>query len=168
MILTKSALRTALFFLLPLLAAAAGEAMPENYTVTPVGTINKTPRGDVIEIFPKYRDALTGLERFSHVIVFYWFDRNDTPEKRAVLRVHPRRDPANPLTGVFATRAPVRPNLIGFCVRKIISIGEGRITVEKTDALDRTPVIDLKPYIPKGDCVPDATLPSWVERHARE
>jgi tRNA-Thr(GGU) m(6)t(6)A37 methyltransferase TsaA len=156
--------RIVLISLLLLLATGAEEVMSENYTITPVGKIVKTSKWDVIEIYPKYRKALLGLDGFSHVIVLYWFDRNDTPEKRAELRVYPRRDPANPLRGVFATRAPVRPNLIAFDVCKIVSVKDSRITVEKTDAWDGTPVIDLKPYIPRSDCVPGAVVPPWVGR----
>jgi tRNA (adenine37-N6)-methyltransferase len=164
MITMKSAPCIALLSLLLLLATGADEVMSENYTITPVGKIVKTSRWDVIEIYPKYRKALLGLDGFSHVIVLYWFDQNDTPEKRAKLRVYPRRDPTNPLRGVFATRAPVRPNLIAFDVCKIVSVKDTRITVEKTDALDGTPVVDLKPYIPRSDCVSGAVVPPWVGR----
>ena len=69
-------------------------------------------------------------------------EKNDTFEKRRVLRVHPRKDPSNPLTGVFATHSPQRPNLIGLTVCKIISIYDNIIKIEDIDALDDSPVID--------------------------
>ena len=75
-----------------------------------------------MELRPELAPALDGLTGFSHVWVFYWFHENDRPEERATLKVHPRRDPANPLTGVFATRAPVRPNLIGFTCGRIVGV----------------------------------------------
>ncbi len=136
--------------------------MSENYFVYPIGIVLKSDGPTVLEIFPAYQEALLGLDGFSHVIVFYWFDRSDTPEKRAILKVHPRRDKRKPLRGVFATRSPVRPNLIGFSVCKIESVEAGRLIVDKIDAFDETPVIDLKPYIPRSDCVPDASVPGWV------
>lgn len=65
----------------------------------------------MVRLDPRVRDGLLGLEQWSPIWVFHWFDRNDTPAKRSVLQVHPRGNPDNPLTGVFATRSPVRPNL---------------------------------------------------------
>jgi len=142
---------------------AGAEAVPQTYSIYPVGTVSKTDNRTVLEILPAYHDALLGLKTFSHAIVLYWFDRNDEPSKRAILQVHPRADKRNPLRGVFATRAPVRPNLIGFSVCKILSIEDGKIVVDEIDALDRTPIIDIKPYIPQSDCVPGSSTPSWVK-----
>jgi tRNA-Thr(GGU) m(6)t(6)A37 methyltransferase TsaA len=95
--------------------------------------------------------------------VLYWFHENDRPEERAILQVHPRRNPANPLTGVFATRAPVRPNLIGFTCCRIISVKKNILEVEGLDAREGSPVLDLKPYIPGSDALPDAKVPGWVK-----
>jgi tRNA (Thr-GGU) A37 N-methylase len=78
--------------------------------------------------------------------------------------VHPRRDPANPLTGVFACRAPERPNLIGLTACRIVKITGNIVEVAGLDARDGTPIVDLKPYIPKGDVIPEATTPEWVQR----
>jgi tRNA (adenine37-N6)-methyltransferase len=136
--------------------------MSEVYSVYPVGKVIKSDGQTVIEILPAYREALQGLDGFSHVMIFYWFDQSDTPDKRATLKVHPRRDESKPLTGVFATRSPRRPNLIGLSVCKIQSIRGERIVVDGIDAFDQTPVIDLKPYIPRSDCIPDASVPHWV------
>ncbi|MEW6532518.1 MAG: tRNA (N6-threonylcarbamoyladenosine(37)-N6)-methyltransferase TrmO [Thermodesulfobacteriota bacterium] len=137
-------------------------AMSSEYRIYPVGEVQKKRGTTVLKIHEPFRDALLGLDRFSHVIVFFWFDRNDTPEKRRILQVHPRRDARNPLTGVFATRSPVRPNLIGHSIAKIKSIKDGSIMVDEIDAFDGTPIIDLKPYIPAGDSIPGATVPEWV------
>ena len=101
-----------------------------------------------LEIYPEYGPALTGLKEFSHLWVFYWFHGNDKPEERRTLQVHPRRDPANPLTGVFACRAPVRPNLIGFTACRIIKVEGNVVEVADLDAMDGSPILDLKPYIP--------------------
>jgi tRNA (Thr-GGU) A37 N-methylase len=70
----------------------------------------------------------------------------------------------NPLTGVFACRAPVRPNLIALSLCKIVSVKGNVIELEKIDAWDNTPVIDIKPYIPGYDSAKDAFNPTWKRR----
>jgi tRNA (adenine37-N6)-methyltransferase len=130
--------------------------------IHPIGTVKHQGDRALIELRPDLTPALQGLSGFSHVWVFYWFHENDRPEERATLQVHPRRDPANPLTGVFATRAPVRPNLIGFTCCRIISVKKNVLEVEGLDAREGSPVVDLKPYIPRGDAIPEAKVPDWV------
>ena len=134
----------------------------ESFQINPVGIVKKTASTVGIEVFADYTDALLGLDGFSHIMVLYWFDQNDTAEKRRVLQVHPRKDPRNPLTGVFATHSPQRPNLIGLTVCKFISIPGGSIEIEDIDALDGSPVIDLKCYIPGSVGEKDVSLPDWV------
>ena len=136
--------------------------MSESYYLKPVGIIRKREGKTGIEIFDDYTDALLGLDGFSHIVVLYWFDQNDTFEKRRVLQVHPRKDPRNPLTGVFATHSPQRPNLIALTVCKIISIHDNLIEIEDIDALDGSPVIDIKCYIPGSVREDDVRLPDWV------
>jgi tRNA-Thr(GGU) m(6)t(6)A37 methyltransferase TsaA len=136
--------------------------MIETFHLFPVGIVRKTDTAVSIDIFSDYTDALLGLDGFSHIVVLFWFDQNDSDEKRRVLQVHPRKDPHNPLTGVFATHSPKRPNLIGLTVCKIISIHGGSIELEDIDALDGTPVIDLKCYIPGSVAEKDVRLPDWV------
>ncbi len=116
----------------------------------------------MIVLDKKYQSGLLGLEGFSHVQVIWWFDKNDTPQKRSILLVHPRGDPTNPLTGVFATRAPVRPNLIALSLCKIISVKDNVVEVEKIDAFEGTPVLDLKPYAPGQDSATGVKVPKWA------
>ena len=136
--------------------------MMESFRIIPVGIVRKTDTAASIEIFKDYTDALLGLDGFSHIVVLFWFDQNDTSEKRRVLQVHPRKDPRNPLTGVFATHSPQRPNLIGLTVCRIISIQGDTIEIEDIDALDGSPVIDLKCFIPGSIGEKDVCLPDWV------
>jgi tRNA (adenine37-N6)-methyltransferase len=138
-------------------------SMAKDYSIQQIGQVVKSSDKTKLEIDSRFRDALLGLNGFSHLLVFYWFDQNDSPEKRATLRVHPRGSKANPLTGVFATRSPLRPNLIGLSVCKIKSIDETGITVDDIDAFSGSPLIDLKPYIPEYDSVPGASVPDWVK-----
>jgi tRNA (adenine37-N6)-methyltransferase len=132
--------------------------------LNPVGTVKKQGEKIFLQIYPEFAPALLGLKDFSHLWVFYWFHENDNLEERRTLQVHPRRDPANPLTGVFACRAPARPNLIGFTACRIVSVDGSRVEVADLDARDGSPILDLKPYIPEGDAIPEAVTPPWIKR----
>ena len=136
----------------------------KTYCLNPVGVVKKQGEHAYLEIYPEFAPALKGLQDFSHVWVFYWFHENDTPEARRTLQVHPRRDPANPLTGVFACRAPERPNLIGFTACRIIKVTGNAVEVADLDARDGSTILDLKPYIPDGDAIPEARTPAWLKR----
>jgi tRNA (adenine37-N6)-methyltransferase len=114
------------------------------FTVYPIGAVSKEGGHTYLVIDKEYLPALLGLERFSHVTVIYWFDRNDTPEKRAVLQVHPQGKKENPMRGVFATHSPLRPNLIAITKCTILSVKDNIIEIDKIDAFDKTPIIDLK------------------------
>lgn len=152
-------------FVLSALVFAMGqvtEPMAQDYVLHTMGVVAKENGEIALDILPAFQDAVSGLESYSHVVVLYWFDRNDRPEKRRILRVHPRADPRNPLTGVFATRSPVRPNPIGLSVCKIRSVTGGRVLVDSIDAFDGSPILDLKPYISQMDCVPAAKGPKRV------
>lgn len=129
----------------------------------PVGRVKREAKSVHLHIFERYADALKGLDGFSHVFVLYWFDRNDTPEKRSILQVHPRGNKRNPLTGVFACRAPVRPNLIALSLCRIISVKGDKVHIDKIDALNNSPILDLKPYIPQIDCISEGVrVPDWL------
>ena len=118
------------------------------FRIHPVGVVRVKEDAASIEVFEPYRDALLGLEGFSHIHVLFWFHENDTPELRHTLQVHPRKDPSNPLTGVFATHSPKRPNLIGLTRCRIMGIDGCRIRIDTIDARDGSPVIDIKCFIP--------------------
>jgi tRNA-Thr(GGU) m(6)t(6)A37 methyltransferase TsaA len=97
----------------------------------------------VLVIQPEVAEGLDGIAPGDEVIVLTWLDRAD----RDVLRVHPRDDPANPERGVFSTRSADRPNPIGLHVVEIVDIDGARLRVRNLEALDGTPVLDLKPVI---------------------
>lgn len=145
--------------------ADAGQTKNEtlSFFMHPIGQVERKDDSACLRIFDQYRDGLLGLEGYSHIFVLYWFDRNDTPDKRRTLRVHPRGDQANPLTGVFACRSPNRPNLIGLTLCKVLSVAGGIVHVDKIDALDGTPIVDIKPYIPSSDSVTGSIrTPTWL------
>ncbi len=140
-----------------------GEETETLFELYPVGKVEKEGESVRLRIFDKYTDALKGLDGFSHVFVLYWFDKNDTPAKRGILQVHPRGNKNNPLTGVFACRSPVRPNLIALTLCRIISVEGDVVHIDKIDAFDETPVLDLKPYIPGIDEEKEnVRLPDWL------
>ncbi len=101
----------------------------------------------VIEIDPAWRQGLTGLKPGRDLWVIYHFHQADRPR----LLVHPRRDASRPLTGVFNTRAPNRPAPLGLTLVRLLAVDDGRLTVRGLEALDGTPVLDLKPYMPGLD-----------------
>jgi tRNA-Thr(GGU) m(6)t(6)A37 methyltransferase TsaA len=92
---------------------------------------------------PSVRDGLDDLRAGETVIVLTWLHRSE----RDVLKVHPRDDETNPLTGVFSTRSPARPNPIGLHEVQILEIDGLRVRVDALEALDGTPVLDLKPVL---------------------
>lgn len=113
-------------------------------------------------VLPEYREGLLSLEGFSHLIVLYWLHAG----AQAALVFQPPFDDA--LRGVFATRAPWRPNRIGLSV---VSFGgfedDGRLRLRYLDCLDGTPLLDIKPYLPSTDSEPDAVV-GWLARHIVE
>jgi tRNA-Thr(GGU) m(6)t(6)A37 methyltransferase TsaA len=116
----------------------------KQFTLYPIGKIVKKDDKTMIVLDEKYQPGLLGLDKQSYVTVVYWFDKNDTPKKRAILQVHPRGNEQLPLTGVFATHSPFRPNLIAISKCNIISIHENIVEIEEIDAFDGSPVLDLK------------------------
>jgi tRNA-Thr(GGU) m(6)t(6)A37 methyltransferase TsaA len=109
-----------------------------------------------------YVDALDNLDTFSHIIVIFWMHRS--PEwDRSRSRIHPQRRQDLPLVGVFATRSPVRPNPLGMAIVKLLERNGNVLKVAGLDAIDGTPVVDIKTYFP-GDAVGRIQVPDWVRR----
>jgi tRNA-Thr(GGU) m(6)t(6)A37 methyltransferase TsaA len=147
-------------------AADAEQLATRQFTVDPIGCVRKANGKTEIVLEKQYQPGLLGLDGFSHIYVYWWFDRNDTPEKRAILQIHPSPpgNMAHPLTGVFATRSPFRPNLIGMTLCRIVSLKDNVIEIDGIDAFADTPVLDIKPHVPRFDAAPDATIPWWLKK----
>ncbi len=149
--------------------------MTEPVVVRPIGVVRnsvKEPRREgweslesTIIVQDRWAGALDGLEGFSHIFVIYWMHLVSDEPRETTTHVHPRGDPQIPLQGVFATRSPVRPNPIGLSVVPLIERRGNVLRVRGLDAVDGTPVLDLKPYLAHYEDVPGATLPDWLERH---
>jgi tRNA-Thr(GGU) m(6)t(6)A37 methyltransferase TsaA len=97
----------------------------------------------VLEIEPRFLAALEGIEAGEERIVLTWLDR----AARDVLAVHPRGDASRPAQGVFSTRSPARPNPIGLHRVRVVAIEGARLEVDGMEAVDATPVLDLKPVL---------------------
>jgi len=113
-----------------------------------------------IHLLPRYAKGLGGLQGYSHIIVLFWVHKAKEWKM-------PKNHNKPPHVKLFATRMPVRPNPIGMSVVELLdfSTDSGQITVKGLDALDGTPVLDIKPYIPNFDSYIDASVPDWLKEH---
>lgn len=142
-------------------------------TMEPIGTVKNNVTEPIqqqweeieseLVLNPDLVEALEGLEEFSHIIVLFWMHRT-FPQPGPWGKVHPRKRQDLPLVGLLATRSPIRPNSIGMTVVRLLERRENVLKVRGLDALDGTPVLDIKPYLPRGDCIPGAEFPAWVSQ----
>jgi len=123
-------------------------------------------RSDII-VRPELEPTLDGIDSYSLLIVLFYMQQVPDYEKERT-HVHPRGDPRYPLQGVLATRSPRRPNPIGVAVVPLMRRRRNILRVRGLDALDGTPVLDVKPYLPQYDSVPDARLPEWATQPPEE
>jgi tRNA-Thr(GGU) m(6)t(6)A37 methyltransferase TsaA len=131
--------------------------MEPHYEVRPIGRVESSltnpatapkqgPEGGPdawLVLSPGVLAGLDGIEPGDQVVVLTWLDRAD----RDVLRVHPRDDPANPVQGVFNTRSADRPNPIGLHPVEVVTVDGNRLLVRNLEAVDGTPIVDIKPVI---------------------
>ncbi len=106
-------------------------------------------------------ESLAGLDAFSHVVVVYHFHRAD-PQKIELAARHPRNNPAWPKLGIFAQRGKNRPNLLGVSTCRLLGIDGLRVRVQGLDAVDGTPVVDLKPFMAAFEPRGEIREPAWV------
>ncbi|RLF33244.1 MAG: tRNA (N6-threonylcarbamoyladenosine(37)-N6)-methyltransferase TrmO [Thermoplasmata archaeon] len=138
----------------------------------PIGVIHspfKTPQGTPIqppaakgvkgkvELFPQYIEGLKDLQGFSHIILIYHFHLT----KNVLLKVKPFMD--NKLRGVFATRAPTRPNPLGISVVRLLKIRKNILYIQDVDVVEGTPLLDIKPYVPDFD-IRSVNKIGWLKR----
>jgi len=174
-VLVKMCVMTVVLILLCSANAREPEQISEQHLILrPIGLVHKEKGHTTLVLNKEVEPALHGLGGFSHVWVFWWFDRNDTPKKRSILQIHPHPmgNKKNPLTGVFACRSPVRPNPIALTLCRVLSVKDNVVEIDKIDAFANTPILDLKPYIPGYDSA-KASVPYWlknseksIEKHA--
>ncbi|MBU2052513.1 tRNA (N6-threonylcarbamoyladenosine(37)-N6)-methyltransferase TrmO [Patescibacteria group bacterium] len=142
----------------------------EKITLTPIGIVknntHKTRFGsfknEVSEIVlkKKFTKALTGIEDYSHLIIVFWMDKM----KDKVITHRPQGNPDVPIVGIFSCRCPQRPNPIAVTTVKLLSRKGNKLKVKGLDILNKTPIIDIKPYWPVYDEVKRAKIPKWVSK----
>ena len=158
----------------------SGEPEPPpvaDVTLRPIGVVRNRikqpmPSGweDVksrIVLRPELAEALLGLDTYSHLYVLFWPHQIPDEVRGSKPRLHPLDDPANPLQGVLATRSQIRFNPILASVVPLLKVDGNVLQVRGLDAVDGSPVLDLKPYIPQIDCVSEARVPQWILERAR-
>lgn len=115
-----------------------------------------------VVIDPNLDGILTGIEDFSHILVLYW-PHKIPEEERNLRQVHPMGRKDIPLKGVFATRSPARPNPVLVSVVRLLERRGNVLRVEGLEALDGSPVIDIKPFTGIYDAPENATYPDWLK-----
>lgn len=138
---------------------------PAVYEVHAIGTVHCSDEGSfTLEIDTPYRAALQHLGQFSHVLVFWWAHQHDNDADRNRLQTELPYAPGV-TAGVFACRAEYRPNPIMVTTCPILSVDEaqGRVELLWIDAVDGTPLVDLKPYIPMSDRIQNVDVAEWAK-----
>ncbi|MFH1153468.1 MAG: tRNA (N6-threonylcarbamoyladenosine(37)-N6)-methyltransferase TrmO [Pseudomonadota bacterium] len=120
-----------------------------------------------LTLLPEYEELLDGIEAFSHIIVFFWPHELDR-ERLTLKKVHPMGRKDIPLQGIFATRSPARPNPILMSPVRLIQRQGRQLRVQGLDALDQSPILDLKPVIRKDDGIKDLIVPEWILQIRRD
>ena len=148
----------------------------EIFEYRPIGIIHspyKNPKGTPIqpsaargnegkiEVFAEFAEGLEDLAGFSHIFLIYHFHLS----KKFSLKVKPFLDDTR--RGLFATRAPARPNPIGMSVVRLVDIHESTLRIQNLDVLDGTPLLDIKPYVPQFDVYPVEKI-GWIEKKTRK
>jgi tRNA-Thr(GGU) m(6)t(6)A37 methyltransferase TsaA len=144
----------------------------EDINITPIGYVkNEFEKGPIegyekliseIILNPTYSEGLHLLEENSHIFVVFWMNRIEN-ENRKIMKMHPKGREDLPLVGVFATRSPRRPNPLGIRAVRLLEIKDNTLKVEGLDALNGSPVLDIKPYSSKHDLVTDPKQPWWIK-----
>lgn len=145
----------------------------EEIKLTPIGFVSSPVTEQINEnwgqvtsrilLQPEYIGALSGLGDFSHAIIITYLHQAHY-EKEKHLQRRPRGLQSMPKVGIFSQRAKYRPNPIGVTAVKIISVGDSYVEVQGLDAINETPVLDIKPYYPHYDRVDSPKVPEWVNR----
>ena len=138
----------------------------DNVKISIIGEIQSSENSFEIILKSEYKDALTGLDGFSHLHILWWADQVDAPEYRKITVTDKPYKQGPDIMGLFATRSPLRPNPVAVTVVYITDIDyeKGILYTPYIDAEPGTPVLDIKPYIPCADIVRDFTVPEWCSR----
>jgi tRNA-Thr(GGU) m(6)t(6)A37 methyltransferase TsaA len=133
----------------------------ENPEGTPIQPRRANGARGTVELYPEFAAGLADLDGFSHVVLLYYFHRSEGYKLSVIpyLDTEPR--------GLFATRAPRRPNPIGLSVVQLELVHDGTLDVVGVDMLDGTPLLDIKPHVPEFDSAPETRL-GWLSKVAKD
>ena len=115
-------------------------------------------------IDPKYEEALEGVEDYSHLFILFWLSWMLPRERGRLLKIHPKSRLDLPLVGVFSTRTQYRPNPIGLTLVELLKRKKNILEVRGLDALNGTPVLDVKPISPRTEFPRRTRVPGWYDR----
>ncbi len=124
---------------------------------TPVQPVMGKDATGIVRVFPEYAEALSDLGGFERIWLVYWFHR--AAGARLCVKPYMAEDECS----LFATRAPCRPNPIGISTVRLVAVEETQLRVQEIDILDGTPLLDIKPYVPRFDSYPAAAA-GWLDR----
>ena len=130
-----------------------------NLADMPIQPSSEKAQSGYVDVLPEYQEGLKDIGLFSHVILVYYFHK----QVKTLLTVKPFLDKVP--HGVFATRAPSRPNPIGITVVELQKIENNRLFLNNLDMLDGTPLLDIKPYVPPFDCYQNANS-GWLPKNS--
>lgn len=143
-----------------------------NISIKPIGVVRNRVREPIsqgwqevvsrIIVRPELEEALLGLDTYSHIWVLFWPHLIPERIRGSKPRLHPRDDSQYPMQGILATRSQIRFNPLLTSPVPLLSVRRNVIRVRGLDAVDQSPVLDIKPYIPHHDAIPDARVPGWV------
>jgi tRNA-Thr(GGU) m(6)t(6)A37 methyltransferase TsaA len=152
----------------PILVAQGGDlSMHEDFAGDRARIQSTHEEVSEIRIDEELADILDGVEGYSHLMVLFWGDRV-TDEGRTLTKVHPMGRKDFPLVGIFATRSPARPNPVLMTVVRLLERRGTLLEVTGLDAVDGSPVIDIKPYVREFYPEKDVLIPGWMQRIVNE
>lgn len=117
-----------------------------------------------IVLEPRYEEALEGVEDYSHLLILFWLSRVSPRVRGRMMRIHPRSRLDLPLVGIFSTRTQYRPNPIGLTLVQLLKRKKNILRVRGLDAMNGTPVLDIKPISPRIEFLPKIRVPEWYYR----
>ena len=146
----------------------------ERITLKPIGKVRNSVRKkrregwesvtSEVVLDPKYEEALEGIEAYSHLLILFWLSRVPPKVRGGMLRIHPKSRLDLPLVGIFSTRTQYRPNPIGLTLVQLLKRKKNVLKVRGLDALNGTPVVDIKPISPRSEFPPRPRVPEWYHR----
>ncbi|OLS33171.1 MAG: S-adenosyl-L-methionine-binding protein [Candidatus Heimdallarchaeota archaeon AB_125] len=135
-----------------------------SFGIHQIGIVRIDKEACYIELSQLYSTGLRHIEKFSHIFVLWWISMRDNPQDRSQMLATPPKLDTSIETGIFSSRSPTRPNPIGLTKVKLLKVENNKLYIDRIDAVDGTPVLDIKPYLP-GDSVSneELKLPEWFE-----